>query len=457
MATPAEAASTVARPEVEKERGRGHIGLVVLGSIAGGLILGLVLVLVVFAGGREDLITGAALIALGFGMLMLVELARRRTDQPQSWALVPALGIGLAGLALLVLGPSDRVLGRLGWVWPLLLALVVVWSVRGARRSLHNWSRRALLYPAFAVLALVALGGAFETVMEATTSNNPPAGGRTYLVAGHSLYLRCTGSGSPVVILFNGLGERTPSWAWVQGDVARQTRVCVFDRAGQGWSGKAPGRQDAHQLSADVRGLLAAANVPGPYVLAGHSVGGTYALAYAMDYPKDVAGVALLDSSTPYQFDLSAYRSFYSLWRRASALLPTLARAGAARVYSLGMGFSSLPSDARRQARAFSSSPRELRADRDEFAELRNVFRQDKDLTSLDGRPLFVLTADLGQLSGWTASQNKLAGLSTNSVHETTHGATHAALLEDRNYAALSSRAIRAVVRSVRTSDPLAR
>ncbi|HEX9142101.1 MAG TPA: hypothetical protein VF833_07720, partial [Gaiellaceae bacterium] len=148
MAGSAGAASTVALPEDEKEHSRGHIGLVVLGSIAGGLILGLILVLVVFAGQREEVITGAALIALAFGMLMLVELARRRTDQPQPWALVPGLGLGVAGLTLLILRPSDRVLGRLGWVWPLLLALVVVWSVRGARSSLHNWSRRALLYPA---------------------------------------------------------------------------------------------------------------------------------------------------------------------------------------------------------------------------------------------------------------------------------------------------------------------
>jgi pimeloyl-ACP methyl ester carboxylesterase len=91
--------------------------------------------------------------------------------------------------------------------------------------------------------------------MEAATSNKPPSGGRTYLVTAHRLYLRCVGSGSPAVILFNGLGARTPSWAWVQGDVARKTRVCVFDRAGQGWSGKGVGRQDAHQLSADVQGL----------------------------------------------------------------------------------------------------------------------------------------------------------------------------------------------------------
>jgi pimeloyl-ACP methyl ester carboxylesterase len=442
--------------ESEKERGRGHDGLVVLGSIAGGLILGLVLVLVVFPAGPENVITGAALIALASGMLLLFELARRRTDQPQPWALAPALGIGVVGLALLILGPSDRVIGWMGWVWPLLLALVVIWSVRGARRSLHNWSRRWLLYPAFAVLALIACGGAFETVSEATTENNPPADGRTYVVAGRRLYLHCTGSGSPAVILFNGLGERTPSWAWVQGDVERQTRICVFDRAGQGWSGKAPGRQDAHELSADVRGLLEAANVPGPYVLAGHSVGGTYALAYAMDYPKDVAGVALIDSATPYQFDLSWYPRFYKVWRRVQALLPTLARAGVARVYSFTT-FSSLPSDARRAARVFSSSPRELRADRDEFAQLPTVFRQDKALTSLGVKPLFVLSADVGQMSGWSQAQEKLAALSTNSVHETTHGATHAALLEDRNYAAITSRAIDAVVHSVRTHGPLAR
>jgi pimeloyl-ACP methyl ester carboxylesterase len=449
-------ASFAAAPAVEKERARGHVGLVVLGSIAGGFALGLVLVLGVLPGARESLITGAALVSLAVGMLLLVELSRRRTDQPQSWALIPAVSLGVVGLALLIVAPGDRVLGWLGWVWPLLLAAVVVWSVRGARHSLHNWSRRVLLYPAFVVLGLVAVGGAFETVVEAATSNSAPAGGRTYAVAGHSLYLQCVGSGSPAVILFNGLAERTPSWAWVQRDVSPQTRVCAFDRAGEGWSGRTPGRQDAHALSDDVHGLLAAANIPAPYVIAGHSVGGTYALAYAMDYPKDVAGVALIDSATPYQFDLSFYPGFYKLWRRAQALLPTVARAGIVRV-ALGTGFSSTPPDARRALRMFGSSPRELRADRDEFAMLPAVFQQDKGLTSLHGKPLYVLTADLGQQSGWFESQAKMATLSTNSVQRKTQGATHAALLEDKTYAAVSGRAISAVVRSVRTSTALRR
>ena len=61
-----------------------------------------------------------------------------------------------------------------GWVWPLLLAALVVSSFRGARRSLANWSRRALLYPALVVLPLIAVGGAVATVMAATSRTPLP-------------------------------------------------------------------------------------------------------------------------------------------------------------------------------------------------------------------------------------------------------------------------------------------
>jgi len=437
------------------ERGRrGHIGLTVLGSILAGLVLGFVLVLGVFGGSEEATITGAALIALGAGMLILFLLAGRRTDQPQPWALAPAIVLGAIGFALLILRPGDRLLGWMGWVWPILLALLVVWSVRGARRSLHNWSRRWLLYPAFAVLGLVALGGAYETIAEATTSNPAPSTGRTYVVEGHRLYLNCIGSGSPTVVLFNGHSARTPNWALVQSAVARETRVCAYDRAGQGWSGKAPGRQDGHELAADVHGLLSAADVPGPYVLAGHSTGGTYALAYAMDYPEETAGVALIDSASPHQFDLPDYPGFYSMWRRVGALLPSLGRAGIPRLTS-GLGSSELPSEADRQARAFYSSPRELRANHEEFSALRTVFDQTKALTSLDGKPLFVLTAGVGQQKGWSAAQEKLATLSTNSRHQTAQEATHTALLEETEFASVTSGAIGEVVQAARSGQTI--
>jgi pimeloyl-ACP methyl ester carboxylesterase len=73
-------------------------------------------------------------------------------------------------------------------------------------------------------------------------------------------------------------------------------------------------------------------HVPGPYVRAGHSTGGIYVLLYAARYPEHVAGLALIDSATPYQFDLPDYPGFYSMWQRGSALLPSLSRTGLARI-----------------------------------------------------------------------------------------------------------------------------
>ena len=55
----------------------------------------------------------------------------------------------------------------------------------------------------------------------------------------------------------------------------------------------------------DLHGLLAAAGEHGPYVLVGHSIGGPYAMTYAASYPEQVAGMVLLDSSSPTSSRLS--------------------------------------------------------------------------------------------------------------------------------------------------------
>ena len=437
-------------PATQETAAKGHIGLVVLASIAAGLALGLMLVLAVFAGADEPRITGSALVALGAGFALLAVASARFTTQPQPWALVPGLASMLAGVVVCLM-PSGRAFDIAGWIWPLLLAALVVFSVRSARRSLANRSRRALLYPALVILSLIAVGGAAATVMAATSSNPAPASGHTYLVNGNRLYLNCTGSGAPTVVLFNGLGERTPSWAWVQANVSTATRVCSFDRAGEGWSGGMATAQDGPQMASDAHALLAAAHVPRPYVVAGHSVGGTYALVYAERYPSQIAGVALIDSSTPYQFDLPEYPGDYSMMKRAYALMPTVARTAMGKVM-LRSGHGTLPPQARNAARSFASSPRELRADRIELLQLPTIFNEAKALHTLNGKPLAVVSASIGEMRGWTAAQNKLAQLSTNSTHRTLAGATHEGLLEDEAFAGFASAAITHVVKTARSA-----
>lgn len=442
-------ALTLTSPEPTTTRS-GPIARIVAGSMALGLVGALTLVLVVLNGAREHVVTAALLFAFAAGWAALAWMSERWTDQPQRWARVPAAAMAATGTALLAFAPGARAMADLGWVWPPALLVLAVWMFRNVRRTLHTRARTWLVQPVCVALALAALGGATETVLESTDQRLDAPVGQTYNVAGHQMFLHCTGSGSPTVLLSNGFGERTPSWSWIASTVAVSTRVCVYDRAGQGWSEAASGPQDGVQVAADLHATLAKAGVGGPYVLAGHSTGGIYNMIFAYRYPTEVAGMVLLDSATPEQFTaLPKYPSFYSLYRRASGLLPVLARVGVARL-AVNLQFDGLPTRDRDQERAFAARASDFRGQRDEWSELPTTFNQAKALTSLGSEPLLVLTADQGQDPGWPAAQAKLATLSTNSLHRIVHGATHAELLVDRRSAAESSRAILDVVTAVR-------
>ena len=134
-------------------------------------------------------------------------------------------------------------------------------------------------------MAVAAVGGMVETVGLASDQRNHAMPGRSYDVGGHRLHLACTGSGGPTVVLQSGLGEMSANWARIAPAVSRTTRVCAYDRAGQGWSEDAPRLQDGAEAAADLHTLLRRAGESGPYVLVGHSIGGDYAMTYAAPTP----------------------------------------------------------------------------------------------------------------------------------------------------------------------------
>jgi pimeloyl-ACP methyl ester carboxylesterase len=191
-------------------------------------------------------------------------------------------------------------------------------------------------------------------------------------------------------------------------------------------------------------------------VLAGHSAGGIYVLNFAKLYPQQVAGVVLLDSMHPEQYTkITSWRGFYEMFRRASALLPSLSRLGVGQAM-YGTAYGDLPPAARDQQRAFWSTPRHNRSVRDEFSKLRTAMTEAQALTSLGDRPLVVVTAEKEAEGGWMAAQDELSALSTNSDHRMLTDATHDMLTENEAIAAQSSQAIRDVVNSVRTDAPIA-
>jgi pimeloyl-ACP methyl ester carboxylesterase len=83
-------------------------------------------------------------------------------------------------------------------------------------------------------------------------------------VGGHRLHLQCAGSGNPTVVLEPGLGEASSVMGWIAPAVAADGRVCVYDRAGRGWSDPADGPLDGAQTANDLHTLLDRAHVPGP-------------------------------------------------------------------------------------------------------------------------------------------------------------------------------------------------
>ena len=452
----AETDSTNNEPAVVvEERRREPVWRVVGGSLASGLLGAIVLTLVVFVGASEHVTSGSALLAFAAGWAMLAMLSSRFTTQPQRWARVPAAFMAVAGLVLLVAKPDDQALNTAGWVWPPVVLALSVWMVIQCRRSLGG-RVRWLIYPVMASLAIGSVGGLYETAAKAHDQQAYPAPGTLYDVGGHHLHMKCTGSGSPTVVLENGLGGASLLWTRITSEVSSTTRVCAYDRAGQGWSDDVGAPQDGLAIAADLHTLLARSGEPGPYLLVGHSAGGAYAMTFAAQYPDEVAGMVLLDSMTPDAYRaLPDFATEQAMMRRGLGVLPSVARLGVARILPAS-AWSSLPEPAASQYQAFASSPRGMRSTRDEQSVYRDMLDQANALTSLHGKPLVVVTAteSLEQIEGWADAQDRLAALSTNSQHRVAD-ATHEGLLDDALAYRPSVTAISDVVHAIRADVPL--
>jgi len=399
---------------------RGRLGLMVVAALLSGLALAVVVVVAPVIPPRGTNLTGAVLMAFGLGWAMLALLSIRFTDQPQRWAAAPAAFLVLAAGAVWSSVPSaDTVVS---WVWPLLLLGIVAWVLPSVRRELPSRPGRWLVYPVITALGLAALGGGYATVSSTLQARAQRMPGVLVDVGEHRLHLQCTGSGAPTVVLEPGLGGASTDLHWISSALEVDTRVCVYDRAGRGWSDDADGPQDAAHIAADLHTLLGRAAVPGPYVLAGHSFGGLYILSFAAQFPDEVAGLVLLDSTAPSDTSETHPASFFS---RIATVMPGIGYLGAGR---------------------------DVGSFLQEFLEGSASVQQAAALTDLHGKPIFVVTADTGHDAAWLSAQRQLATLSTNSQQRTAH-ATHQSLVDDRVASAAASDAIRDVVLSLRTSQ----
>lgn len=148
------------------------------------------------------------------------------------------------------------------------------------------------------LLLILALGMVIAgAVAKSNLARQYPAPGQLVDVGGYKMHINCTGQGSPTIILAAGSSDFSVTWAHVQPELAKYSRVCSYDRAGLGWSEPSPHPRTANTMVVELHTLLVNANVQGPYVLVGHSFGGLLVRVYAHNYPNEVVGMVLVDSA----------------------------------------------------------------------------------------------------------------------------------------------------------------
>jgi pimeloyl-ACP methyl ester carboxylesterase len=159
----------------------------------------------------------------------------------------------------------------------------------------------ALTRPPWVILlaaSILAINVDAESVPDTAQAN-----GHFYTIDGRRMRMVCegpTGSSKPVVLFESGAFGFAGDWAYVQSQLSVEgVRSCAYDRAGMGLSDAAVAPRDGINVARDLEQLMVAANVPGPYVLVGHSMAGARVHLFANRNPDKVAGLVLVDSTTP--------------------------------------------------------------------------------------------------------------------------------------------------------------
>lgn len=292
---------------------------------------------------------------------------------------------------------------------------------------------RALL----AILGLLLITSLVGTVVRTNLRTRYPPIGQMVDVGDFRMHIACSGSKSPTVIIEAGQGGMGLQYTNIQAALARDTRVCVYDRAGLGWSDMGQKPRSAQAVVDELHTLLNNAGEEGPYVLVGHSLGGLFSLLYANTYPSDVVGLILLDSPHMDRYTRAPQKEIDSL-RSIGKSMPV--------IYSVMTGItltgipallpilpvdtSSVPPEmVETYSALLKSSVRIIQGTSAELSALENYYQQvqSAQITSLGEIPVIAITHTIpgGYMNftpeevtaseeAWRQFQNELASLSIN-------------------------------------------
>jgi pimeloyl-ACP methyl ester carboxylesterase len=323
----------------------------------------------------------------------------------------------------------------------------------GPRPVMSSAMRSWLIRGAVGLGAVGIVSAIYQRAAEARDRRRFSPPGRLADVGGRFVHLLEAGTGSQAVVIVPAIGGNVLDWLAFHRELARDMRVCVYDRAGFGWSDPPPrGRRTFDDMADELRQGLAGAGIGPPYLLVGHSIGGIIARRFTVRYRGDVAGMVLIDSSHE---DQARRRGADGWWRGSPRTLwyavRQRARVLGLRRLAVQAGFSELNAEIARDvppeftaaARAVNLTARHRRA---VARELILMTRSHGRPPGLGGLPLTILTA-AGRDATWMQMQAELAGLSTAGTHIV---AAHGGHYLQRDEPDLVASAIRGLMERIR-------
>ncbi|MEH2192158.1 MAG: alpha/beta hydrolase [Nostoc sp.] len=157
----------------------------------------------------------------------------------------------------------------------------------------------------------------FTTIYQAIAcwfEDQKPPPGQMFDVGGYRLHLYIAGEASPTIVLDHSLGG-IEGYLLVE-ELAKLGRVCIYDRAGYGWSDRSPHPRTSNQIVTELDTLLTKAGIKPPYILIGDSFGSYNVRLYAHRFPEKVIGMVLTDGlheteMLKMSFQLQALKLFF--------------------------------------------------------------------------------------------------------------------------------------------------
>ena len=269
-----------------------------------------------------------------------------------------------------------------------------------ARGRLWVWTGRVLVVVVGLLIVVLLAGLVYQFVATRLAYRKYPAPGEMVTVSGHDMQLYCTGRArGATVVMDAGLGGGLLDWQTVQ---------CSYDRSGVGWSESGPTPRMSPQIVRELHALLENAGEDGPYVLVGHSFGGANVQLYATEYPKEVAGMVLVDSALDTRILDKDLRKALAEIAPSPLTIKATAPLGIPRLFASEE--SSLPRRLAQERSAIYNGTRHLYAVADESARVQKSVAEATDAApSLGKKPLVALSAGARQYPGFTKKQAKRA------------------------------------------------